>query len=577
MACTVTIGSVVGFLPPGATTPASIVVTGTATGCATGEIKVTIDCGAGAMSLSVPVDATGSWTATFGSNVQCTCQKPITVRAACSDGACEATQSAPLTCQATGACPQIKSFTVAVDGCAGGGASATVLFTVTLSPPTSGCTYTWNFGDGSPLQTTTVPSVTHVYATAGTFNALVVVNCPPVGGLPCTARATATVVVPPCSSGGCPTVVGLTAAVSGCAGPGSATVTFTGTLVPPLPGCLFLWAFGDMTNATTTTPSASHVYTTPNTYAVAVTAICPGIPPCATTTIAVVVPRCCPVVTNIVGNVEDSECADGATKSATFNFSAVTDPSPAAGNYNWDFGDGSPTVTNPGPNASHAYSASGMHTASVVYVPDPGLYPSCPPSSFSISVTVPACSGGGNGGNGNGGDGEGFGCFGLRAIMTIAGILAIVALALAACIPPAASILLAIAAGFGLVAAIVGLIWGFLCPKPCAWALLLAWQVAIGAGYMLLCFTTCCPSFWPIGIGMIVVGIGLMLLWKSHCHKNKCQVLKELVLAISGVLIPLLGWFGAIPILAPCINHVVTAALSALAAALTVAALHCIP
>lgn len=579
MPCTVTIDSVVGLVPPGATTPTSVVVTGTASGCLTGEIKVTIDCGAGPTSVSVPVDATGSWTATFGSNVQCTCQKPISVRASCSDGACEATTTAPLTCQPSDACPKIKSFTTAVDGCAGGGASATVLFTVTLSPPTSGCTYTWNFGDGSPAVTTTVPSVTHAYATAGNFTAVVVVNCPPSGGSPCVTRSPVQVVVPACDGGGCPTVVGLTAAVTGCAGPGSATVTFTGTLVPPLPGCLFLWAFGDGGNATTTTPSATHSYTAPNTYAVAVTAICPGITPCATTTLAVTVPRCCPIVTNILGNVEDSECADGRGRKATFNFSAITDPSPAAGNYSWDFGDGTPTVTNPGASATHDYSAPGTYTVSVVYVPDPGLYPSCPPSSFSIStVSVPACSGGGGGGGGDdGSDGEGFGCFGLRAIMTIAAILAIVAAALAVCIPPAASILLGIALGFAIAAAIAGVIWSIFCRKPCAWALLLAWQAAIGAGFMLLCFTTCCPSFWVIGFGLIAAGVGLMLLWKQHCHKNRCQVLKELVLAISGVLIPLLGWFGAIPILAPCINHIVTAALSAVAAALTVAALHCIP
>lgn len=579
MACTVTIDSVVGSVPPNATIPTSIVVTGTASGCATGEIKVTIDCGTSPTSLSVPVDATGNWTASFGSNVGCPCEKPIRVRATCSDGTCEATTTVPLECRPSAPCPKISSFTVAVDGCAGTGASATVLFTVTLTPATSGCTYTWNFGDGSPPVTTSVPSVTHAYSGAGTFTALVVVNCPSQGDPPCITRATAQVVVPPCD-GGCPTVVGLTATVSGCAGPGSATVAFNGTLVPATPGCVFLWAFGDGTNATTATPSVSHVYSAPNTYAVAVTAICPNVTPCATTTLAVTVPRCCPVVTNILGNVEDSECADGMGKSATFNFSAITDPSPAAGNYDWDFGDGTPTVTNPGPNATHDYAAPGTYTVSVVYVPDPALHPSCPPSSFSIStVDVPACpgGGGGGGGGGNGGGGEGFGCFGLRAIMTIAAILAVVALALAACIPPAASTLLVIAAAFGAAAAIAGAIWGIFCKKPCAWALLLAWQVAIGAGFLLLCFTTCCPSFWPIGIGLVVVGAGLMLLWKQRCHKNRCQVLKELVLAMSGVLIPLLGWLGAIPILTPCINHVVTGALSLLAGALTVAALNCIP
>jgi len=161
--------------------------------------------------------------------------------------------------------------------------------------------------------------------------------------------------------------------------------------------------------------------------------------------------------------------------------------------------------------------------------------------------------------------------------MTIAAILGLVAAALAACIPPAASILLGIAAAFGAAAIIAGILWGIFCPKPCAWALLLAWQVALGSGFLLLCFTTCCPSFWPIGLGLIALGVAGMFAWKARCKKNRCQVLKELVIALSGVLIPLLGWLAAIPVLAPCINHVVTGILSTIAAIITLAAANCIP
>lgn len=572
MACTITIGSVVGILPPGSTVPTSIIVSGTATGCTTGEVKVTIDCGTGPTSVSAPVDSAGNWQATFGSNVVCSCDKPITVTATCSDGQCEATTTTPLRCKPPAPCPKLGSFTVAIDGCVGGGSTATAVFTVTLVPATSGCTYTWNFGDGSPPVVTTVPTVTHVYTTAGTFTASVIANCPSQSGSPCVVKGAMPVTIPPC--GACPTVVGLTATVSGCAGPGTATVTFNGTLTPPLSGCSFLWAFGDGTTQVTTTPSVSHTYAAPMTYAVAVTAICPNITPCATATISVNVPRCCPVVTNILANVEDNECA-GNGNLATFIFSAVTDPASAMGNYSWDFGDGSPTVTNPGPNATHDYSSPGTFTVDVVYVPDPAVYPGCPPSSFSKPITVPACSGGGDGG-GNGGGG-GWGCFGLRVIMTIAAILGIVAAALAACIPPAATVLLWIAAAFGAAALIAGILWGIFCPKPCAWALLLTWQVALGAGFLLLCFTTCCPSFWPIGLGLIALGIALMLVWKRRCKKNRCQVLKELVIAISGVLIPLLGWLTAIPVLAPCINPLVTGILASIAGIITLAAANCIP
>lgn len=97
MACTITISSVVGILPSGATLPTSIIVSGSASGCATGEIKVTIQCGGSPASVSVPVDGSGNWTATF-SQPQCPCSKAITVTATCSDGSCDATTTVPLRC-----------------------------------------------------------------------------------------------------------------------------------------------------------------------------------------------------------------------------------------------------------------------------------------------------------------------------------------------------------------------------------------------------------------------------------------------------------------------------------------------
>lgn len=578
MACSVAITSVLGTIPPGGTVPIGIQVSGTATECASGLIEVRVVCGGTPMTLTVPVAPTGAWTATFTSGGLCQCDTPILVVATCtSDASCVKRLETPLKCEVVQPqpCQSVGTLTVTVDGCAGGasGSGSTATFTFTIVPPVAGCTYEWSFGDGSPVVTTTVPSVTHVYVTAGSFTASVIATCPSSAGGTCKIKDALTVTIPPC--GGCPTVTGLTATVSGCAGPGVATVSFSGTLTPPLTGCSFLWAFGDGGMLVTTMPSASHVYMAAGTYAVAVTAICPGITPCATTTIAVAVPRCCPVVTDILANVEDSECANGMGTSATVHFSAITDPTPAAGNYTWSFGDGSAPVTNPGPSASHEYAAPGAYTVQVVYAPDPAMYPACASSPFSKpGVTVPACSGGG-GEDGDGGGGEGWGCFGLRVIMTIAAILAIVAASLAACIPAAATPLLWLAAGLGLAAAIAALLWSIFCPKPCAWALLLAWQVALGVGLILLCFTVCCPTFWVVGLALIGVGVALMFTWKERCNKSNCAVLKELVIAISGVVLPLLGWLGVVPALAACINTVVTAALSTLAAAIAIAATNC--
>jgi hypothetical protein len=265
--------------------------------------------------------------------------------------------------------------------------------------------------------------------------------------------------------------------------------------------------------------------------------------------------------------------------SATVNFAAVTDPTSAPGNYTWNFGDGSPTVTNPGSNASHDYASSGTYTVQVTYTPDPNMFPGCSPSSFTImTVSVPACPGGGNGGGGGGGGGgEGFGCFGLRVLMTVAAILAIVSLALAVCGPSAAYVLGWIALGLGITAALAGIFWAIFCPKPCAWALLLAWQVSVGVGFTLLYFTVCCPTFWWIGLALLAAGLALMFVWKRRCRKSTCAVLKELSIALSSVILPLLGWLGVIPALAACINHVVAAVLSTLAAAIAAAVLHCVP
>ncbi len=577
--CEVNITSVIGIINPGNTVPSSIKVTGKATDCSSGLVEVKVACGGPSMSLTVPIDATGAWTATFTTGAgQCPCTKPIQVFVACtSDPNCFDELQEALQCEVgPGPCgDSTGNLTVVVSGCAGGptGGGANATFTFTIVPPLPGCTYRWNFGDGSPIQITAVPTVTHVYLTAGSFSATVEANCP-TGGDPCILRDEVLVTIPPCDE--CPTVTNLTVTVTGCAVPGVATANFNGTLTPPLAGCSFLWTFGDGSpSIVTVVPSATHVYTTAGTFAAAVTAICPNITPCATTTITVTVLPCCPTITGISANVNDNECANGAGTSATVNFSATTNPPAAPGNYTWNFGDGSPSVTNPGPNASHPYSSPGTFTAQVVLVPNPPI-PGCSQSTLSTNVSVPSCNGTPPGG-GNGGGGEGFGCLSLRIIMTIAAILAIASASLAACIPAAATPLLIIGLILGIIAAIAGILWGIFCPKPCAWGLLLAWQVSLGVGMILLCFTVCCPTFWVIGGGLTALGLTLMLVWKKRCKKSNCAVLKELVIAISGVILPLLGWLLAIPALAACINTIITGTLSTLAAAISIAAANCGP
>ena len=573
MACEIHVTSVTGIVNPGNTVPTSIRVTGTANEC-TASVEVTLTCSGGTpLTLTVPIDpVTGEWIANFTAGVnQCACTKPFEIRAVCSNNPdCLEIVQGVLQCEVgPGPCgDSTGDLTVVVTGCAGGGSTATATFTFTIVPPLPNCTYQWNFGDGSPIVTTNVPTVTHVYPNPGTFNAVVGATClTPTGE--CFIRDNVQVVIPPCNAV-CPQSITLTATVNGCAQPGSAAVTFNAVLVPPVAGCSFQWNFGDGSpQPVTNVPTIVHNYATANNFSAAVVVFCPPGNFCGVATVNVQVLPCCPIITMVSATLGANECAGGAN-TATVSFSAITNPPAAPGNYTWNFGDGSPVVTNPGPNATHDYATAGTFTVTVT-VNRPG----CPPSSGSTTVNVPACGGGGNGGNGGGGGG--FGCLALRIIMTIAAILALAATSIALCIPAAATVLFTLAAVFGGIALIAAILFGIWCPKPCLWGVLFLWQVMLGVGIILLCFTTCCPAFIALGGGLAGIGLGVMAWWKQQCNKSNCDLFKELTIVMSGVLLPLLGWLGVIPALAACINPIVTGALATIAAFVAVTAANCGP
>jgi hypothetical protein len=185
------------------------------------------------------------------------------------------------------ACPTV-SLGVNVVGCAGGGgATATATFIATLSPPLAGCTYHWNFGDGATT-TTSVPTVTHNYATSGTFAASVAVVCGPI----CVTPMGITVTVNPC----CPILDTVTPTLTGCvrASPASvATVTWVAATIPPGSAGTFLWQYSDGMTATTVAPSHTRTYDTTGTQSVTVT-YTPSVPGCPQTSVSnsVVVPAC---------------------------------------------------------------------------------------------------------------------------------------------------------------------------------------------------------------------------------------------------------------------------------------------
>jgi hypothetical protein len=83
------------------------------------------------------------------------------------------------------------------------------------------------------------------------------------------------------------------------------------------------------------------------------------------------------------------------------------------------------------------------------------------------------------------------------------------------------------------------------CPKcRCGWLYLLLWRVLFGVGLLLAIFSgcpACSPwSFW-IGLGLLILGIVFLLLWKKGCCVKPCAFLKEIILWVGAILLPLVA------------------------------------
>src|SRR5262249_42739382 len=210
MPCQITFISVVGILPSGGTSPISIRVTGTVTDCPSGRIGVKLVCSHGSVDTvtsftpgapGVPVN----WTAEFTdiANASCGCNEKVEVTATCEGNEnCSSTVViAGLHCEPPPPtpCDTVVGLSANVEGCVGPNSTATVTLTATLTPPISGCSFTWTFGVGQPTITTTTPTAQNIYNTPGVFLCTVTVTCPIPGteGF-CSSSAAIMVFVPPC-------------------------------------------------------------------------------------------------------------------------------------------------------------------------------------------------------------------------------------------------------------------------------------------------------------------------------------------------------------------------------------------
>jgi hypothetical protein len=161
-----------------------------------------------------------------------------------------------------------------IEGCAGDGRSVTVHFTA--SPPADGCTYHWQFGDGSEELETTEPEVDHTYTRADTFSVSVALyDCS------CRTVANVNVDIPPC----CPVLEAVSAAEPvGCADGdrSTANVAFVVITNPPAAAGSFTWDFGDGPPPVAGSRSMTHSYGTPGRKDVRVT-FTPSDPNCRPT------------------------------------------------------------------------------------------------------------------------------------------------------------------------------------------------------------------------------------------------------------------------------------------------------
>lgn len=478
MACQVSITQVFGISQQVDPFPDVVLVEGTAIDCA--EIRVHIECHAAESPLedTVPVQPDGTWQARLA--IPCPCEQVAIVTAEClTDPKCKDEFQGPLNC---GNCPT-AAIDVVVTGAGGddvgfaecnpdGTQHVKLTATISAAAGVAIISY-WDFGDGgfSPPTGGLVNIGDHDYAPPGPYTAHLVFfapdNCPP---------ASAVVAgLGPCE---CPRVENISVDVDGCAGEGNvAQATVSGAPSLPTEGCSYKWNFGDgSADDDTTIPNNTHQYASPGTYSGAVALHC-------------------------------GQCVEVTT----------------------------------------------------------------------FSVEVPGCDGVDEPEKPEEPTDESFGCMVLRWLIVIFTVLASISIIIWLCVPGAGGAFGWIAVGLGIAAAIVSILWALACPKPCGWSLLLAWQVGLGIGIGALYFAPCCPWLWWLGGGLIAAALTSLTLWIRRCRVSFCKLMVELLVVLSAVIVPALGWIAGIPQLAACVNSVVAATVSTMSAVVAIAVAGCKP
>lgn len=213
-------------------------------------------------------------------------------------------------------------------------------------------TYRWQFGDGSPIQTTTTMSQSHVYTTPGQYTVVMTASN---GVSQVTTDQTILV-----------TGVGLAVTEAGFTFTPSTNIAtnvaidFTANITPleaSVPQT-YTWNFGDGTETESTANTATHTFTQPGSYPVQLTVANPFGQ--ATTQQQITVG----VGLNTV-SFDHTPSAPQTSDDVIFTALALPANADLPITYQWDFGDGTTTETSVN-TTTHTFTDGGTYTVSLV-------------------------------------------------------------------------------------------------------------------------------------------------------------------------------------------------------------------
>ncbi|MDA8441494.1 MAG: hypothetical protein M0Z55_03870 [Peptococcaceae bacterium] len=443
-------------------------------------------------------------------------------------------------------CPTITASASAPGPCVNG--LRQVTFTATVAPNLEpGCPTTevqWDYGDGNFGPVVTITSITtfnesHYYNPTGSpYTACLKVISP--SGCPDTCI---TVNIPLCDC--CPTLSNLAILQVGPCNNGHRLVVLTATVTIPT-GCPPVdvqWNFGDgnfgavTAISSTTTFSVTHLYLANGTsYTACLNVVSPTGCPSACLNVSLQPCSCCPIIST---SLTESDCDSSGNFTATLNYNITVPAGCPAAVVQWPGQPASfyaPGFSYSGPPFTNTYNVSSTPVTETLTVIAP---PGCPGASVTINApNTTACN------NAKECDTTFLSwlCPLLLGIAMYGLALALTCILLSTCIglSSIASGLLTLAAIFGIIALIAFVIWLLLCLKcaPCGALFLLFWRVFFEVGLIYAIFAGCCGGAggFLIGLGIAGLGILFLVLWAIQCKKNSCQILGEILIALTLVI-----------------------------------------